>query len=257
MTDTLRIERDERDVVTLTLNRPEVRNALNAELMGAIADAATDLARDEGIRVLVLTGAGPVFSAGADLTWMQAMVAYSFEQNVADSRGFERMLRAIEGFPAPVVARVNGHAIAGASGLVACADVAVTVDSARFGFTEVGLGLVPAMISAYVVPRIGLAAARRYLLTGEVFDAPTAHRLGLVHEVCAPEALDEVVGGLLDTLVAGGPGAQRATKALLAEVAAHPDPDDTEVARLEAIARARVSDEAQTRMQAFFTQRRR
>ncbi len=257
MTDTLRIERDERGVVTLTLNRPEVRNALDAALMGAIADAATDLARDEGVRALVLTGAGSVFSAGADLTWMQAMVAYTFEQNVADSRGFERMLRAVEGFPAPVVARVNGHAIAGASGLIACADVAVAVEGARFGFTEVGLGLVPAMISAYVVPRIGLSAARRYLLTGEVFDAPRAQRLGLIHEVCAPDALDEVVGGLLDTLVAGGPGAQRATKALLAEVTRHPDPDDTEVARLEAIARARVSDEAQIRMQAFFTQRRR
>jgi methylglutaconyl-CoA hydratase len=250
--DGLRIDRDDRGVVTFTLDRPEVRNALDAALMGAIADAATDLAGDTSVRALVLTGAGSAFSAGADLTWMGAMAAYSFEENVADSRGFERMLRAVDGFPAPVLARVNGHAIAGASGLVACADIAVAVREARFGFTEVQLGLVPAMISAYVVPRIGASAARRYLLTGELFDADRAQQLGLVAEVCEREELDEVVTELLDTIVRAGPAAQRAVKQLLPPVIGASRPEDTEQLRVEAIARARVSDEAQARMRAFF-----
>jgi methylglutaconyl-CoA hydratase len=252
----LRIDRDDRGVVTLTLDRPEVRNALDAELMGAIAEAAGGLATDASVRALVLTGAGTVFSAGADLTWMGAMAAYSFEENVADSRGFERMLTAVDAFPAPVIARVNGHAIAGASGLVACADIAVAVRGARFGFTEVQLGLVPAMISAYVVPRIGVSAARRYLLTGELFDADRAHQLGLVAEVCEPDELDRVVGELLDTIVRAGPAAQRAVKQLLPPVIAASRPEDTEQLRVEAIARARVSEEAQTRMRAFFERRR-
>ena len=251
MSQPLRVDHDVSGVVTLTLDRPEVRNALDADLMTALTRTVGDLADDDSVRALVLTGAGPAFSAGADLNWMRAMVDFSFEQNVADSRGFDAMLRAVDGVGAPVIARVNGPAIAGAAGLVACADIAVAVDTARFGFTEVQLGLVPAMISAYVVPRIGAAAARRYLVTGEVFDAATARDIGLVHEVCAPDALDATVDGLLGTLLRGGAAAQRATKSLLATVTADPDPSRTEAARLEAIARARVSDEAQQRMLAF------
>lgn len=253
MSEPLQVKRDARGVVTLILDRPEVRNAIDAALMTALTRTATDLADDDTVRALVLTGAGSTFSAGADLNWMRAMAGFSFDENVTDSRSFENMLRAIDSFGAPVIARVNGPAIAGAAGLVACADVAVAVETASFGFTEVRLGLVPAMISAYVVPRIGAAAARRYLVTGEVFDAGTARDIGLVHEVCAPDALDATVDGLLDVLLRGGSEAQRATKALLATIIADPDPANTELARIETIARARVSDEAQQRMRAFVT----
>lgn len=254
MAEALRVARRE-GVVTLTLHRPEVRNALDATLMTQLATTLRAVAGDDAVQVVVLTGEGSAFCAGADLSWMRAMVDYSVEENIADSRGFEAMLAAAFDLPMPLVARVNGHALAGATGLLACADVVVAVDTARFGFTEVQLGLVPAMISAYLVPRIGPGAASRFMLTGELFDATTAQRIGLVDEVCPPEQLDEVVATIVASLVAGGTEAQRATKALLRTVARHPDPADTEQARLTSIAHARVSDEAQQRMRAFFTRR--
>ena len=247
-------DRDEHGVVTLTLQRPQVRNAFDAALIAAVTEAATRLAADDTVRAVVLTGAGAVFSAGADLNWMLA-AGEGDAGTVDDSRAFESMLRAVHELPMPVLARVNGHAIAGASGLVACADVAVAVRGAKFGFTEVRLGLVPAMISAYVQPRIGVANAHRYFLTGEVFDADRAHALGLVHEVCEPHELDEVVAGLLGTLVAAGPQGQRATKRLIGRIAATPSPADSEQLRLETIARARASEEAQARIRTFLADR--
>lgn len=248
----LLVERDERQVVTLTFNRPQVRNAFDGALMAAIRERFTELAGDEEVRAVVLTGAGSVFSAGADLNWMVAMADLTFEQNVEDSRGFEGMLRAVHELPAPVLARVNGHAIAGASGLLACVDVAVAVRGARFGFTETRLGLMPAMISAYVQPRIGLANAHRYFVTGELFDADRAHAMGLVHEVCEPDDLDEVFGGVLDAVLAGGPQAQRATKRLIRALDVARSPAETEELRLEGIARARTTSEAQDRIRDFF-----
>jgi methylglutaconyl-CoA hydratase len=252
----LAIDRDARGVVTLTLDRPDVRNAFDAELMRALTAAVAELADDPTVRVLVLTGAGRVFSAGADLTWMGAMAGYSFEENVADSRGFEAMLRTVDDAPVPVVARVNGHALGGAAGLLGCVDVAVAVKSARFGFTEARLGLAPAMISAYVQPRIGVAAARRYFLSGERFDAERAAQLGLVHEVCDDDALDATVGRVVDDLLAAGPAAQRAIKPLIRAVAAASDPDATEQLRLELISRLRVGEEGQEGLAAFFEHRR-
>lgn len=252
----LDVVRDDRGVVTLTLNRPEVRNAFDAQLMRSLTEAVRELGEDPAFRVLVLTGAGRVFSAGADLTWMGAMAGYSFDENVADSRGFEAMLRTVHDAPFPVVARVNGHALGGAAGLLGCVDVAVAVRSARIGFTEARLGLAPAMISAYVQPRIGVAAARRYFLTGERFDAERAHQLGLIHEVCDDEALDATVARLVDDLLAAGPAAQRAIKPLIQAVAAAADPDTTEQLRLELISRLRVSEEGQEGLAAFFEHRR-
>jgi methylglutaconyl-CoA hydratase len=251
----LRTERDDRGVVTLTMDRPEVRNAFSAELMTAITDAVTDLADDGSVRALVLTGAGSAFSAGADIEWMRAMVGHSFEDNVADSRHFEAMLRAVDAFPAPTVARVNGHALGGAAGLLGCVDIAVAVRGASFGFTEVRLGLVPAMISAYVQPRIGVGNARRYFLTGERFDADRAWQLGLVHEVCDPEELDTTVDRILGEVLAAGPSAQRETKRLIAAVAAAGAPQDTERLRVELISRMRVADEGQEGLRAFLEKR--
>lgn len=254
MTDALLIDRDDRGVVTLTLNRPEVRNAFDSDLMQAIGDAVDDLAGDPDVRVLVITGAGTVFSAGADLNWMASVRDYTFEQNVADSRRFEGMLRAVDDFPAPTVARVNGHALGGAAGLLGCVDMAVAVRGSRFGFTEVRLGIAPAMISAYVQPRIGTANARRYFLTGERFDADRAAAIGLVGEVCEPDDLDTVLARLLDELLAAGPTAQRETKQLIRRIDAL-DRDDSRELRLELIARLRGADEGQEGMRAFFDKR--
>jgi methylglutaconyl-CoA hydratase len=249
-------DRDGRGVVTLTFNRPHVRNAFDAELMGAITTSVDRLAADEQVRALVLTGAGDAFSAGADLNWMVAVADYTFERNVEDSRGFDAMLRAVHDFPAPVLGRVNGHAIAGASGLLACMDIVVAVRGARFGFTEARLGLVPAMISAYVQPRIGQSNARRYFLTGEVFDTDRAAAIGLVHEVCEREELDDTFASVLDAVVAAGPRAQREIKRLIPAIAATTNPAESEQLRLTSIANARIGEEAQARIRAFLDQRR-
>ena len=254
VTDALLIDRDDRGVVTLTLNRPEVRNAFNSDLMQAMGDAVDDLAADRDVRALVLTGAGTVFSAGADLNWMSALKDYTFEENVADSRRFEAMLRAVDDFPAPTVARVNGHALGGAAGLLGCVDMTVAVRGSLFGFTEVRLGIAPAMISAYVQPRIGTAHARRYFLTGERFDADRALQLGLVGEVCEADDLDATCDRLLDQLLAAGPRAQRETKRLIRQID-QLGRDDSRELRLELIARLRVADEGQEGMRAFFDKR--
>jgi methylglutaconyl-CoA hydratase len=251
----LRQHRDERGVVTLTLDRPEVRNAFDAGLMEAITHAVRDLAEDASVRALVLTGAGRAFSAGADLNWMSAMVDYTFEENVADSRRFEGMLRAVHDFPGPTIARVNGHALGGAAGLLGCVDIAVAVRGAWFGFTEARLGLVPAMISAYVQPRIGVGNARRYFLTGERFDTDRAFHLGLVHEVCEPDELDDTVERVLGDVLAAGPQAQREVKQLIAAIDAAEDLDASGQLRVELISRVRVSDEGQEGVRAFFAKR--
>ncbi|MFA9429045.1 enoyl-CoA hydratase-related protein [Egicoccus sp. AB-alg2] len=254
MTDALLIDRDDRGVVTLTLNRPEVRNAFDPGLMSAIRRAVEELATDPDVRVLVITGAGEVFSAGADLTWMSSVMDYSFEESVADSRHFEAMLRAVDEFPAPVVARVNGHAIGGAAGLLGCVDVAIAVRGAKLAFTEVRVGIAPAMISAYVQPRIGVRHARRYFLTGERFDADRALHIGLVSDVCAREDLDATVGDVVAQLLAAAPGAQRETKALIREID-RLDREASQDLRLELIARLRAGEEGQEGMRAFFDKR--
>jgi methylglutaconyl-CoA hydratase len=250
MSDELRIDRDDRGVVTLTMDRPDVRNAFGPDLIGALADALADLAADDTVRVLVLTGAGTVFSAGADLNWMRSMVDYSQEEQVADSRQLDGLMHALDTFPAPVVARVNGHAIAGATGLVAASDIVVAVAPAKFGFTEARLGLVPAVISTYVLPRIGTAAARRWFLSGELFDAAEAQRIGLIHQVCDPDDLDTAVAGVVDGLLAAAPGAQRMIKRMIRDVATM-DRDTARERMVALIAEARNGPEGQAGMQAF------
>lgn len=249
-------QRDERGVVTLTLNRPEVRNAFGPELMDALRGSFDGLRDDPTVRCVVLTGAGTAFSAGADLNWMRSMAGYDYDDNVADSRRLHALFRSVDTFPRPVVARVNGPAVGGAVGLVACADVAVAARDAKLGFTEVRLGLAPAVVSTYVQPKIGVGAARRYFLTGERFDAERAAALGLVHEVCDPEQLDAAVAHVVEALLAAGPQAQAEVKALVRHVeAALPDADRAAEHTVHSIARLRVSAEGQEGMAAFFARR--
>ena len=187
-------------VATVTLNRPEVHNALNAELIAELRDVFRALAGDRDVRVVVLTGAGLSFCAGADLRWMQAAAGFSVEENLRDALALTEMLDAIASCPKPVVARVNGAALAGGAGLVAASDIVIAVETARFGFTEARLGLVPATISPYVVRRIGESHARALFLTAERFETPRALAIGLVHESVAAEGLDAAVGRTVQNL---------------------------------------------------------
>ncbi|MDX6511165.1 MAG: methylglutaconyl-CoA hydratase [Gaiellaceae bacterium] len=238
----LRVERDG-DVLRVTLARPDVRNAFDAALIAELAEAFVDVGRT---RAVVLAGEGTSFSAGADVDWMRASVDLSFEENVADANALRHMLEAIDRCPAPVVARVQGHALGGGAGLVACADVAVAAPDAQFAFSEVKLGIIPAVISPFALAKIGPSAARRYFLTGERFDAETALRIGLVHEVA--DDLDAAVERIVGELLSAGPKAVRAAKKLVLE-----RPDGPETARW--IAERRTSEEGQEGLHAFLEKR--
>ncbi|MDX1620442.1 MAG: enoyl-CoA hydratase-related protein [Nitriliruptorales bacterium] len=254
--DILRRERDDRGVVTLTLNRPDIRNAFDPDFMTAIRSAFEDLEDDDTVRVVVLTGEGTAFSAGANLNWMRSMKDYSFEENVEDSRQLDALFRTMNHFPRPVVARVNGAALGGATGLIACADIAVASRNAIFGFSETKLGIAPAVISTYVQPKIGLSNARRYFLTGERFDADRAFAIGLVHEVCDHDDLDDTTEQVVGELLTAGPRAQLAVKELIPKVQAAASEDESADQAIPVISRLRVSDEGQEGMAAFFDKRR-
>jgi methylglutaconyl-CoA hydratase len=189
----------------LVMNRPEVHNAFDDGLIDALTAALQDAADDDTVRAVVLTGAGASFSAGADLNWMRAMAKASEAANREDSLRLAGLMRRLQYFPKPTVARVNGAAYGGGVGLIACCDIAIGVNGAKFGLTEVKLGLVPAVISPYVIAAIGLRQARRLFLTGELFDATEALRIGLLHQRVEPEALDETVAHTLTTLTKAGP----------------------------------------------------
>ena len=205
----LRVERDGA-VLRVTLARPARRNAFDAALIAELDDVFSDVG---DARAVVLAGEGPSFCAGADVEWQRSSIDLSYDENVEDAARLYRMLEAIDGCPAPVVARVHGYALGGGSGLVACVDVALAAPDAVFGFSEVRLGIIPAVISPFVLGRIGPGAARRYFLTGERFDAEAALRIGLVHEVT--DDLDAAFARTVDGLVAGGPEAVRAAKGLI------------------------------------------
>jgi methylglutaconyl-CoA hydratase len=238
----LKIERD-RDVLRVTIARPERRNAFDSALIAELTDAFADVG---DARAVVLAGEGSSFCAGADVEWQRASIDLSYDENVADAMRLYRMLESIDACPAPVVARVQGFALGGGSGLVACADVAVAGPDAVFGFTEVRLGIVPAVISPFVLARIGPAAARRYFLTGERFDAEAALRIGLVHEIA--EDLDGAVERVVDHLLAAGPEAVRAAKRLICD-----RPEGEATAQLAA--GLRTSPEGQEGLRAFLEKR--
>ena len=238
----LRVERDG-DLLRVTLARPDRHNAFDAELIGELAEAFVDVGR---ARAVVLAGDGKSLSAGADVDWMRSSVDLSHEENVADANALRRMLEAIDGCPAPVVARVQGYAFGGGAGLVAAADIAIAARDAVFAFSEVKLGIIPAVISPFVLAKIGPGAARRYFLTGERFDAATALRIGLVHEVA--DDPDAAVDRVLGELLSAGPQAARWAKRLIRE-----RPDGPETARW--IAERRASEEGQEGLRAFVEKR--
>jgi methylglutaconyl-CoA hydratase len=234
----VRVERDG-PVLRVTLARPERRNAFDAALIAELTQAFSDVG---DARAVVLAGEGESFCAGADVEWQRSSIDLSYDDNVEDALRLYHMCEAIDGCPAPVVARVHGYALGGGSGLVACADVAVAAEDATFGFTEVRLGIVPAVISPFVLGKIGPGAGRRWFLTGERFGADVAVRIGLVHEVAADPA--EAVERIVQALVAGGPDAVRAAKHLVREA-----PTGRETAEIAAA--RRTSEEGQAGLRAF------
>lgn len=246
---------DSRGVVTLTLNRPEKHNALDGATMGELDAALTNIASDAKARVAVLTGAGASFCAGADIGHMRSMLEMTEEQNVADALVLARLLRKLDEFELPLIARVNGNAFGGGVGLIACADIAIGATSAKFALTEVRLGIVPAAISPYVVEAIGSRHARRLFLTAAPFTANQATELGLLHFSAPPEQLDQLIGEQIDHLLRGGPAALRAAKQLVRRVADCHDREvlGTETARL--LARLRVSPEGKEGLSAFLERR--
>jgi methylglutaconyl-CoA hydratase len=239
----LRVEQDG-DLLRVTLARPERRNAFDAELIGELTGAFESVG--EAVRAVLLSGEGESFSAGADVDWMRSSVELSYEENVADARRLRKMLETIDSCPAPVVARVHGHALGGGCGLVACSDIVVAAPDTQFAFSEVKLGIIPAVISPFALSKIGASAARRYFVTGERFDAATALRIGLVHEVAAD--LDAAVEALVGELRSAGPEAGRHAKKLVLE---RPDGLGTE----RRIAQRRTSDEGQEGLRAFLEKR--
>ena len=239
----LRVEPDG-DLLRVTLARPERRNAFDAELIRELTEAFSDVG--DQVRAVLLAGDGKSFSAGADVDWMRSSIELSYEENVADARRLRMMLETIDSCPAPVVARVHGHALGGGCGLVACADIAVAAPDAVFAFSEVKLGIIPAVISPFALAKIGPSAARRYFVTGEKLDAETALRIGLVHGV--DEDLDGAVDAIVGELRSAGPDAARHAKKLVLE---RPDGLGTE----RRIAQRRTSDEGQEGLRAFLEKR--
>ena len=254
-TPTLDLRRPSPHVAEVWLNRPEVRNAFNDGVIAELTAAFRGFAADPALRVVVLGGHGKAFCAGADLNWMRAMAGYSWEENRADAQALADMLWAIHACPVPVIARVHGDAFAGGVGLAAAADIVVAAEGVQFCLSEARLGLLPATIGPYVVKALGERASQRYFVTAERFDAATAQRLGFVHELAAPGALDATVQGLVTALVANGPAAVRACKRLVQDVAARPLTDDLRAETARRIADIRASDEGREGVRSFLEKR--
>lgn len=242
-------------VATVTLNRPDVRNAFNETTISDITLAFDQLGRDEAVRAIVLAANGPAFCAGADLNWMKKMAGYSHEENNADAMQLAEMLRTIYLCPTPVVAKVQGDCYAGGMGLVAACDVVVAVEEANFCLSEVKLGLIPATISPYVIKAMGEQAARRYFLTAERFTAQQALRIGFAHEVVAAGELDATVAAIVKALVNNSPNAVQQAKVLVRDVAGLPVTDALLADTAERIAHIRASEQGREGVQSFLEKR--
>ncbi len=254
MSDALLVERTNA-VLRLQLNRPTLHNAFDAGLIAALTATLEAAADDRQVRTVLLCGAGASFSAGADLQWMRGMAAASEEENRQDSLALARLMRTLDELPKPTVARVHGAAFGGGVGLVACCDIAIASTQARFGLTESRLGLLPAVISPYVIDAIGPRQARRWFASGEHFDADTALRIGLVHQLAEPDAIDDAVRLQLELLGKAGPIAAASAKSLVRGVRQTADRDVLDRDNAALIARLRVSAEGQEGLGAFLGKR--
>ena len=256
MYDYLTVRRDAA-VEYLTLNRPDVRNAFNEQVIAELTEWAASLsgpARTHEVRAVVLAGAGPVFCAGGDAKWMSSTVAYGEAENLRDARAMAAMFLALDEVPVPIVCRIHGAAIGGGAGLAAVSDIVVAEDTATFGFTEVRLGIVPAIISPFVLARIGQSAARELFLTGARFPAARAREIGLVHAVVPAAALDARVSEYVHEILLGGPEAVMSAKALIRSITGR-TPDEATDITASTIARRRVSAEGQEGLRAFLEKR--
>ena len=241
-------------VIRVTLNRPEVRNAFDEALIAELTAWAEAVTPEGPARVAVLAGAGKAFCSGADLAWMSKMVAYTRDENVRDARAMARMFEALDRLPIPLVGRVHGAALGGGIGLAAVCDIVVAAEDAVFGFTEVKLGIIPAVISPYAIAKIGRSAARELFLTGARFSARRAREIGLVHAIGDEAELDRMIAKHVNDVMTAAPGALAAAKALIADVSSRHGAAATDLT-VDAIAERRVSGEGQDGMRAFLEKR--
>ena len=254
---TITCSTDKRGVLTICMNRPEVHNAFDADMIRELTAALKQTDQDEAVRMVVITGAGSCFSAGADLNWMRSLVNASQDENEHDAMRLADLMRQLNYLSKPTIARINAAAFGGGVGLIAACDITIATENARFGLTEARLGLAPAVISPYVVRRIGEAYARRYFLSGERFDSQMAYDIGLIQQTAAENELDVVVEDTINQVLKSGPAAVSHGKQLIFEIAGHDANSqkltDEITARL--IARLRVSDEGQEGLTAFLDKR--
>jgi methylglutaconyl-CoA hydratase len=255
MAEFLTLTIDARGVARVTLNRPEVKNAFNEQLIGEIADAMGRLSADKGVRVVVLTGSGDAFSAGADLSMMSRVAGHSPAENKLDARRLAHMLYSIYSCEKPVIGLVNGACMGGGVGLAAACDIVIAAEEAFFALSEVRLGLVPAVISPFVMRAIGVRQARRFFLTGERFDAMTAKAIDLAHMVCMKAQLEATLEGVLNSLLACGPNAQKEAKALIRLVSHRPVDEQIMEETAGIIARVRASEEGKEGVTSFLEKR--
>lgn len=239
------------DIVRVTLNRPEVRNAFNEGLIAELQDIFTKLGSDERCRVIVLQANGKSFCAGADLNWMKSMANFTKEENVADSRKMAVMLNTIYACPKPVIAKVQGDAYAGGVGLASVCDILIASNQVRFCISEAKLGLLPATIAPYVIRALGEQASRRYFVTAEIFTASQAKEIGFVHELVDPDALDSKVAEVCQAILSNGPMAVMACKKIVRDISQQAITPALLEDTVERIASIRTGDEAQARMKAF------
>ncbi|MBX3611214.1 MAG: enoyl-CoA hydratase/isomerase family protein [Hydrogenophaga sp.] len=255
MSEVIELTRPSAHVARVWLNRPDVRNAFNDEVIAALTRTFEQLAQDKDLRVVVLGAHGKAFCAGADLNWMKAMAGYSWDENRADAQRLADMLWTLDQCPVPIVGRVQGDCYAGGMGLAAICDVLVAVEGATFCLSEARLGLLPATISPYVVRALGAQASRRYMVTAERFSAVQAHALGMVHELATPDTLDARVDDIVATLVNNGPAATRACKALVRDVSGQPIDAELRAETARRIADIRASDEGREGLASFLNKR--
>ncbi len=255
MSEVLDVSRPSAHVARVWLNRPDVRNAFNDDVIAALTATFEDLSKDEDLRVVVLGAHGKAFCAGADLNWMKAMAGYDWDQNRADAQKLADMLWTLDQCPVPVVGRVQGDCYAGGMGLASVCDVLVAVEGATFCLSEARLGLLPATISPYVVRAMGAQASRRYMVTAERFSAVQAHAMGMVHELATPETLDARVDAIVATLAANGPKAVRECKRLVRDVSGAAITAELRGETARRIADVRASDEGREGLASFLDKR--